>query len=164
VVALAATCLMTAVAATARGALAIPCDLTLKFGKRVAEPGSNQFKVTLVFINDSGVVCRVSGFPDVELIGPVYPMFGSIFELPRQVLKGEAFTLRSGSRAHATLTCLPSSGRADRWLPGYIRVVVPTTTGPSFAMALPWRYGPVLRQDGATHPGTYIGPVRRGPG
>jgi hypothetical protein len=30
------------------------------------------------------------------------------------------------------------------------------------ALALPWRYGSVLRQDAATHPGTYIGPIRRG--
>ena len=139
-----------------------PCDLALKFGSRSGSP-SSQLHVNLVVANTPyETPCRVSGFPDVELIGPVYPTFGSIYVMPDQAGQSQTIVLRSGQSAHAVLTWLPPSSRRDRWVPGYIRVVVATTRGPSFAMALPWRFGAVLRQDGATHPGTYIGPLRRG--
>lgn len=137
-----------------------PCDLALKFGIRSEAP-SGQFHVNLIFLNTpSEPPCRVSGFPEVELIGPVYPMFGSIYALPDQAGRPQSIVLRSGQTAHAVLTWLPPSLRSQRWVPGYVRVVVPTSRGPSFPMALPWHFGPVLRQDAATHPGTYIGPLR----
>ena len=95
----------------------------------------------------------MSGFPDVELIGPNDPTFGSIYFVPDQAGRSESLALRPGQRAHAVLTWLPGP-----WKPGYIRVVV----GRSIPTALPWRFGGVLRQDAATHPGTYVGPVRAG--
>jgi hypothetical protein len=137
-----------------------PCDLTLKFGGRSQGP-SGQFHINLVFVNNTDdAPCRLTGFPEVELIGPVYPIFGSIYELPDQAGRSQAVMLRPGQSAHALLTWLPASSGNRRWVPGYIRVVVPTNRGPSLPMALPWRYGSVLRQDAATHPGTYIGPIR----
>jgi hypothetical protein len=142
----------------------IPCDLKLKYGSRSEGP-PGQFHLKLVVVNNDTVTntaCRLSGFPDVELIGPVYPTFGSIYVLPEQAGRSTSVTLRAGQSAHAVLTWLPSSSRGGRWVPGYVRVVVRTGRGPSFAMALPWRYGSVLRQDAATHPGTYVGPIRPG--
>lgn len=69
-------------------------------------------------------------------------------------------TLHPRQSAHAVLTWLPwRPGNADRWTPGYMRVVVRTNRGESIPVALPWRFGAVLRQDGATHPGTYVCPV-----
>ncbi len=148
-------------AGASRGDSRIPCDLTLKFGARSEALGH----VSLAVVNSDNVTrtaCRVSGFPDVELIGPVDPMFGSIYFVPDQAGRSESVTLRPGQRAHAVLTWLHASSRSDPWVPGYVRVVVRTNRGLSFAMALPWRFGSVLRQDAATHPGTYIGPIRRG--
>lgn len=140
----------------------IPCDLTLSYGTRSEAP-SGQFHLNLVFANNpSDTPCRVFGFPKVELIGPIYPTFGSIYVLPDQAGASQSVILRPGQTAHSLLTWLPGSSSGHRWIPGYIRVVVPSSRGGSFAMALPWRYGSVLRQDGASHPGTYIGPVRRG--
>jgi hypothetical protein len=142
----------------------IPCDLTLRFGSRFEDP-PGQFHVDLVVVNKDIVanpVCRVSGYPAVELIGPAYPMYGVLYTLPRQVGRSETVTLRPGESAHSVLTWLPNSDPGDRWVPDYIRVAVRTSRGLSLAMAVPWRYGPVLRQDAATHPGTYIGPIRRG--
>jgi hypothetical protein len=109
--------------------------------------------VNLVFRNAGSTACRVSGFPDVELIGPKDPTFGSIYFVPDQAGRSESIALRPGQRAHAVLTWLPGS-----WKPGYVRVVV----GRSIPTALPWRFGGVLRQDAASHPGTYVGPVRAG--
>jgi hypothetical protein len=140
----------------------VPCLLDLKYGSRSEDP-PGQFHLRLVFVNDvTNTACRLSGFPQVELIGPVYPMYGSIYMLPAEAGRPQSVTLRPGQSAHAVLTWLPASSPSDRWVPGYVRVVVPTNRGPSFAMALPWRYGSVARQDAATHPGTYVGPIRRG--
>ncbi len=131
----------------------IPCNLTLKLGARSASSG--QFHANLVLANRF-TTCRLHGFPNVELIGPVDPTFGSIYVLPRQAGDSRRVTLRPGQRAHAVLTWL----KGGRWTPGYVRVVVPTSSGASVPMAVPWRFGPVLRQDAATHPGTYVGPIR----
>lgn len=155
-------------AAVTSGPGPIPCDLKLRYGSRSESPPL-QFHVNLVIVNEDNItnnICRVSGYPDVELIGPVYPIFGTIYSLPQSTgLRAQSVSLRSGDSVHAVLTWLPSSDSGRyRWVPGYVRVVVHTNRGPSFAMALPWRYGSVSRQVGATHPGTYVGPVRRGTG
>ena len=140
----------------------VPCDLTLRYGPQ-SEARSGQFHLNLIFANNPGdTPCRVFGFPDVELIGPAYPTFGSIYVLPDQAGTSQSVMLRPGQSAHSLLTWLRGPSSGHRWTPGYIRVVVPTNRGGSFAVALPWRYGSVLRQDGASHPGTYIGPVRPG--
>jgi hypothetical protein len=149
-----------AVGSTAAAVTPIPCELKLAYGSRSQGP-PGQLHVDLTFVNQGPTSCRLSGFPDVELIGPVYPDYGSIYVLSRQAGGVQTVTLPPGGRAHAELTWLPSSGNGS-WVPGYVRVVVPTGAGASFPLALPWRYGPVLRQDAATHPGTYVGPVRRG--
>jgi hypothetical protein len=139
------------------------CPLSLELGRRSGtSPG--QFHLDLVFVNRGDARCRLAGWPEVELIGPADPTFGSIYTLPRQSGHREAVTLPAGGSAHATLPWLPPSDHLPRWVPGYVRVVVPTASGPSAPMAVAWRRGPVLRQDQATYPGTYIGPIRRGAG
>ena len=141
------------------------CILTLRIGARSESP-PGQFHADLIFENKKiwNTSCRLSGFPDVELIGPVAPVYGSLYELPDQSGRSESVTLRPGSSAHALLTWLPSSSVRGSWTPGYVRVTVPTGSGTSDPMALPWRFGSVLRQDAATHPGSYIGPIRPGAG
>ncbi|CAB4684791.1 MAG: DUF4232 domain-containing protein [Actinobacteria bacterium] len=148
---------------SSRASAALPCQLALEFGSRTGDPG-NQFQINLVVVNKDFVTCRLTGFPAVELIGPVDPLLGSIFTLPEQSGRSQVVALRPGQRAHAVLTVLPPDRQSAQWAPGYVRVVVQTGAGPSFAMALPWRFGAVLRQDGASHPGTYIGPLRSGAG
>jgi hypothetical protein len=153
-------------ATSAVAAISSPCDLALKPGSRFQGP-PHQFHVDLVVVNAAPAftapACRVSGWPEVELIGPAYPVFGSIYELPRQSGTSTTVTLKVGQSAHAVLTWLPSQpGSGPRWTRGYIRVVVHTDRGQSLPMALPWPLGTVLRQDGSTHPGTYVGPLTRG--
>ena len=147
-----------------RAGTPLPCDLTLRFGSRSGRP-PGQFHVNLVFTNSRyDTPCRVLGFPDVELIGPAVRVYGSIFSLDDQAGSSQSTLLRLGQSAHALLTLLPPSLPSDRWVPSYIRVVVRTSRGPSLPMALPWNLGPILRQDAATHPGTYVGPLRGGTG
>lgn len=133
-----------------------PCPLRLELGRPTQSP-PGQFHADLVLVAD-GERCRLSGSPEVELIGPADATFGSLYELPAQPLHRPAVTLQSGRSAHAVLTWL----RGGTWTPGYVRVVVRTNDTPGLPMAIPWRYGPVLRQDAATHPGTYVGPIEPG--
>lgn len=144
----------------------LACELTMKLG---APEGTSQRHLELVFTDSKPLVpssspCRVSGWPQVELIGPKYPLYGTIYTLPRQSGSAQTVNLKPGESARATLTWLPPEGGPNpRWTPGYIRVVVKTDRGQSPPMALPWPYGAVLRQDDATYPGTYIGPITPDP-
>src|SRR5438270_14089583 len=70
----------------------IPCDLTLRFGRRFESP-PGQFHINLVFVNADYPRCRISGWPDVELIGPNYPIFGTIYVLPQQAGTTESVNL-----------------------------------------------------------------------
>jgi hypothetical protein len=139
------------------------CDLKLTYGQRSQAP-PQQFHVDLVLTDDGGA-CRLSGYPTVELIGPGVPIFGPTYVLPEQEdARVTTFTLRSGQSAHAVLTWLPSSLASSHWRPRTLDVVVKPRDGASSHIAIPWRYGDVLRQDAATHPGTYVGPLRAATG
>jgi Domain of unknown function (DUF4232) len=136
--------------------------LAVHFGRRFQSP-PGQFHANLVFTNDDTIfrqACRITGSPDVELIGPPDPMFGAISFVPTARGTPATITLRPGQDAHAVLTWLPwEPGNANRWAPSYARIVVRTNHGQSIPVALPWRFGTVLRQDGATHSGTFVGPI-----
>jgi hypothetical protein len=143
--------------ATSAGATGAPaCTLALRAGTASRSP-PGQLHLRLVVVATGGS-CRVSGFPTVELVGADDPTFGPIYRLPAQTARPQSLLLRHGQRAHAVLTWL----RDGRWRPDYALVIVPTNGGPSPPLTLPWRGGPVLRQDAATHPGSYVGPLRRG--
>jgi hypothetical protein len=70
----------------------------------------------------------------------------------------QAFTLAPGQAAHTTITWLPPQD-GPGWTPTAILATPPNETR---SARLDWPGGAVLRQDGATHPGTYIGPVSPG--
>ncbi|WP_249265694.1 hypothetical protein [Pseudonocardia sp. Ae406_Ps2] len=63
--------------------------------------------------------------------------------------------MKPGGTAHTVITWLPGGS----WTPTEIVVTAPDETT---STTLRWDQGPVLRQDGATRPGTYIHPVAPG--
>ena len=143
------------------------CLLKLTYGTKWQDP-SQQFHVDLVVTNvDQNCNAVLFGVPDVELIGPpnggdtAYP--GTIYWVSEIGSTGSHVRIEPGGKAHFTLTWLqwnggsPVNGRP--WVPGYVRVEFNSTGGPGEPAALPWPYGSVLRQDAATHPGTYAGPI-----
>lgn len=150
-----------AVAAPAQAAARAqaPCLLKGSFGARTGSAGQSQ--VAVVLRNDGFAACTLRGFPEVELIGPADPDLGAVYALPRQQVAARTVVLRPGQKARFTLTWLPAEPGGPRWLPGYLRVVIPASAGSSasFPLALAWRLGAVMRQDGATHPGTFVGPL-----
>jgi hypothetical protein len=130
-------------------------QLTASLGRTTGEAG--QRHTTVVWTNTSTSDCVMDGFGGVDLEGPDDPM-GRTYSLPRTSATPQSFTLAPGHAAHTTITWLPPQD-GPGWTPTAMRVTPPNETR---SARLDWPGGAVLRQDGATHPGTYIGPV--GPG
>ena len=115
-------------------------------------PGDNtQMHFAVILTNISPQSCTLQGYPGVDLVGPDGPSYS----LPRQSGSPQALTLAPGASASSRLTFLPTP---NGWVPTTIVVTPPDATT---QVQTPWIPGgiAVLRQDGATHPGTYIGPL-----
>lgn len=120
-----------------------------------ADAGS-QKRTAVVWTNAADRPCTMTGFGGVDLAGPDDPM-GPVYSLPRQEAAAEPVRLEPGGSAHTTIAWL--SGGA--WTPTTIR---PTPPDETRSASLAWPGGPVLRQDAATCPGTYVSSVGPGPG
>ncbi|MEU4839726.1 DUF4232 domain-containing protein [Nocardia testacea] len=117
-------------------------------------PGQSRLEVVLT--NTSTQRCAVQGFPGVDLVGPEDPTFGPTYRLPRQAADPAPLTVEPGAAVSSLLTYLP--GGPDGWVPVTLVATPPDTTTP---LQTPWPAGvSVQRQDGATHPGSYIGPLQ----
>lgn len=116
-------------------------------------PGQGRLEVVLT--NTSTQTCAVQGFPGVDLAGPDDPAFGPTYRLPRQAAEPAPLTVQPGAAVSSLLTYL--SDGPDGWVPATLVVTPPDITT---RLQAPWPAGvSVQRQDGATHPGTYIGPL-----
>jgi hypothetical protein len=132
-------------------------QLRASLGGTTGEAG--QRHTTVVWTNTSTSDCLMEGFGGVDLQGPDDPM-GPTYSLPRSSAAPESFTLAPGHAAHTTITWLPPQD-GPGWTPTTIVVTPPDETR---SARLDWPGGAVLRQDGATHPGSYVGPVSPGAG
>jgi hypothetical protein len=124
-------------------------------GRTTGEAG--QRHTIIVWTNTSSRPCTMSGFGGVDLRGPADPM-GTTYSLPRAAKSPTVVRLASGGTAHTTITWLPPQD-GPGWTPTSVLVTPPDETR---SATVRWPGGPVLRQDGATHPGTYIDPVQPG--
>lgn len=131
-------------------------QLTTSLGRTTGESG--QRHTTVVWTNTSTSECVMDGFGGVDLQGPDDPM-GRTYSLPRSSATPQRFPLAPGNAAHTTITWLPPQD-GPGWTPTTMLVTPPNETRSAH---LEWPGGAVLRQDGATHPGTFIGPVSPGP-
>ncbi|WP_227999003.1 DUF4232 domain-containing protein [Nocardia australiensis] len=120
-------------------------------------PSSNgQNMLRIVLTNTSPQTCLVQGHPGVDLTGPDHPTFGPTYSLPRQEAGFAPVTVAPGAAVSSELTYLADGPQG--WTPTMIVVTPPDTTT---QLQVPWpQAGSVSRQDAATHPGTYIGPLR----
>lgn len=133
-----------------------PDSLSLSTGPYGAPGDSSQIHFEVILTNVSEQSCELQGYPGVDLVGPDDPMWGPVYSLPRQSGDLQPLTLAPGAAASSRLTFLPTP---DGWIPISIVVTPPDATT---QLEVPWIPGgvAVLRQDGASHPGTYIGPLR----
>ncbi|MEQ3553122.1 DUF4232 domain-containing protein [Pseudonocardia nematodicida] len=131
--------------------------LTAALGETTGEAG--QRHTIVVWTNGTTTPCTMTGFGGVDLQGPDDPM-GPTYSLPRAEKEPATVDLGPGDTAHTTITWLPPQDGSG-WTPTELVVTPPDETR---SFTLDWPGGAVLRQDGATRPGTYIDPVAPGNG
>lgn len=135
------------------------CVLTDLTGEVTPPAGSSgQQEVRVVWTNISDASCTMTGFGGVDLVAS--PRSDDRYSLPRQERATSAVRLAPGERAHSTITYLP----AEQGAPGAYDATKIFATPPdeTHSIVLDWPGGPVVRQDGATRPGSYLGPVEAG--
>ncbi|ORB16043.1 hypothetical protein BST36_26430 [Mycolicibacterium moriokaense] len=158
-IAVAGVCALVVAAVTNTTAWAMPwCtpdSLTVNTGPYGAPGDSSQIHFDVILTNIAEQACALQGYPGVDLVGPDDPMWGPVYSLPRQSGDPQPLTIAPGASASSRLTFLPAP---DGWVPTFIVVTPPDATT---SLEVPWIPGGVgvLRQDGATSPGTYIGPL-----
>src|SRR5579875_555254 len=132
-------------------------NLSFKLG--AANKSSSQSTQNVDLTNQGSSPCTMDGFPGVDLIGVANGQQNFAWSLERSATKYATVTLPPGGVAHFVLTYLPDSGGDS----GAMTVLKLELTPPNtFTQAeLTWNQA-VLLQDGATHPGTFIGPIQSG--
>ncbi len=124
------------------------------------QPASTQYQVPVVFTNVSSAPCSLLGFPGVD--------FGSAASQPLSLVRAagtpKRIAVAPGEQAHALLTYLtgpdPACDTAGAWTPTTVTITPPDETT---SVQLVWSGGSVDDcQGGATHPGSYIGPMLAG--
>jgi hypothetical protein len=117
-------------------------------------PSGGQQTMLLTFTNISAAACSMYGFPGVSLVAGG----GIQWALERQSQPPQPVVLPPGGHSRSTLTLLRwEAGDGTSFAPTLAYVTPPDET--TYA-TLAWPSGVVLvRQDEATHPGTFIGPV-----
>ena len=119
-----------------------------------------QYQVPIIFTNVSTQPCSLLGFPGTD--------FGAGGSLPVSMVRTPAKPVRVNlapdGQAHAVLTFLtgpdPTCDTGGPWIPSTLTVTPPDDTT---SVQIPWPGGSVDDcQTGATHPGSFIGPVIAG--
>ena len=157
-----AAVLIIPVAASATAAAAPWCgtdSVSLSAGGPGSPGDGQQSHFDLILTNTSSQSCALKGYPGVDLLGPDDPTWGPDYQLPQQAGDPRLLTLAPGASASSRLTFLPDP---NGWAPDTIAVTLPNASG---RLKTDWPGSPgngipLARQDGATHPGTYIGPLQ----
>ncbi|MFF7473489.1 DUF4232 domain-containing protein [Streptomyces sp. NPDC008092] len=133
----------------------VPTCQASQLGYSWADPGSGtgqQKHAVVAFTNKSGHSCTMYGFPGVDLVNS-----GQKWSLPRTNATPKRVTLANGASTSFPITFLvPAQGESTDFTP---TTVVITAPNQRTSYDLPWHGGAVVLQDGATHPGSFIGPV-----
>ncbi|MFI1097693.1 DUF4232 domain-containing protein [Streptomyces sp. NPDC020917] len=109
--------------------------------------------VIITMTNHGSRTCTMKGYPGIDLTGA-----GQTWSLSRQTsVTPHLVTLRPGGRTTFTITYLPYAAGDGRKLD--VKTIVITPPNETTSAKVAWEFQPVLLQDGATHPGTYVGPV-----
>lgn len=112
----------------------------------------DQQQLAVVLKNKTSAACTIQGFPGVDLKSS-----GGSWSLTRSGATPKKITLAAGSSTTFTITFLPWNQGSGTEFKATSVVVTPPNETTSTTLA--WPGGSVLLQDGATHPGTYTGPV-----
>ncbi len=125
-------------------------------GDALPDPHSTDQQSAFVMLkNRSAHTCVLHGFPGVDLVNS-----GMKWSLTRSSQKPDSISLGPGDSTQFTVTYLPWSAEGNAASNNFAATtLVITLPDETVSYDLPWRWGHVLLQDGATHPGTYVSPV-----
>ncbi|MYR64333.1 DUF4232 domain-containing protein, partial [Streptomyces sp. SID625] len=117
-----------------------------------------QTQAHIWFTNRSKRACTLSGFAGVDMVGA--QKTDGTWSLVRSSAKPVKTTLERGDTVDFSITLLPvaaSTPRKEKFVPATFLVTPPDETR---HFTLKWPFGgQILKQDGATHPATYLNPV-----
>jgi hypothetical protein len=128
--------------------------LTFSFGPGdgTVSSSDDQQKLAVVLKNKGSATCTLQGFPGVDLKSA-----GGSWSLVRSSVTPKKATLAPGNSATFVISFLPwTKGSGTEFKATSVIVTPPNETT---SATLTWPGGSVLLQDGATHPGTYVGPI-----
>lgn len=109
--------------------------------------------VIIKMTNHGSASCTMKGYPGVDLVGG-----GKTWSLARQTsVAPHAVTVAPGHSTTFTITYMPYSAGSGQKID--VKTIVITPPNETHSTDVPWEFQPVLLQDGATHPATYVGPV-----
>jgi hypothetical protein len=143
------------------GASSHPSCTALKVSQSspdLVKGSASQWQLPITMTNQGGAACTVQGFPGVRLDGSD----GTSWDLVRTNGTVSPVLLGPGEHVTAEVTYLTAtaigSGGADTgWHVTSMAVTPPNTTN---TQTLPWADSlGLVKQDAATHPGSYVGPV-----
>jgi hypothetical protein len=121
-------------------------------GDGTVSSSDDQQKLAVVLKNKGSATCSLQGFPGVDLKAS-----SGSWSLARSSVTPKKVTLAPGGSATFTISFLPWT--KDSGTEFKATSVVVTPPNETTSATLTWPGGSVLLQDGATHPGTYTGPV-----
>ncbi len=117
-----------------------------------AEGGTTQLRLPLKMTNVGTADCVLRGFPGARLKG----QDDVTWDLVRSAEEAKDVRLAPGASTTSYLAFLPEKGHNEKWDVTTVTITPPNTTD---SQVFDWPGGSVLKQDGATRPGTYVGPV-----
>jgi hypothetical protein len=132
--------------------------LSFALGAKTGTAGGQMTQV-VDLTNKGSAACTMTGFPGVDLVGVVNGQVNYSWSLVRSSVRYAQVTLQPGKSAHFDLTYLPHAASDGTEITVVKIVLTPPNT---FTQAQVTWSQRVLLQDGATHPGTFIGPVTAG--
>ncbi|NIY62429.1 DUF4232 domain-containing protein [Streptomyces malaysiensis] len=122
------------------------------------EQSEKQTQAYIWFTNQSRRTCTLSGFAGVDMVGA--QKTDGTWSLARSSEKPTKMTLEQGDTVGFSVNLLPVAGstpQKEKFVPAKFLVTPPDETE---HFTLKWPFGgQILKQDGATHPGTYLNPI-----
>ncbi|MGI5478788.1 DUF4232 domain-containing protein [Streptomyces lavendofoliae] len=128
-----------------------------------ARPGGvpgEQVTAVVALKNTGSHACTVHGYPRVTLkMGTETAGVQTETFREQTSVRPKPVTLAPGASARFTLTFLSAKESDDNVIvPGVAEITPPNS---KTSHDLKWRWGPVTRQEAATHPGNFVSPVTK---